>query len=311
MGDNGTDNLDQQSDDLSYADYAYEDYAGGTDSSYYDDDEYNYEDSAEPDQLRDLDESNEFNTFGGDDQYTKQFGNGGTNDDDAESIDDDESVPGSSVKYDSAPTEDFTDDFDEPEEDNFDGEEKQEKGKNQEQDADGQPIGTGDESGQITETEDDSRGKGKKKEPDGPIKWKKGDEITLELLNQIWKDCKDLEQVRPMAESANKAVVEAINSLGPNLMLKLNNYITKTTDSKQDTIGCLLDLASRTGKRLTYTAMSVVEAIFDQQWTQTTILATLPSVLKTAIATNPLKGILNAIFSVAVPVINAKARKNN
>ena len=94
-------------------------------------------------------------------------------------------------------------------------------------------------------------------------------------------------------------------------MLKLNNYITKTTDSKQDTIGCLLDLASRTGKRLTYTAMSVVEAIFDQQWTQTTILATLPSVLKTAIATNPLKGILNAIFSVAVPVINAKARKNN
>ena len=198
MGDNGTDNLDQQADNLSYADYAYEDYAGGTDSSYYDDDEYNYEDSTEPDQLRDIDESNEFNTFGGDDQYTKQFGNGG-GDDDVESIDDDESVPGS-VKYDSAPTEDFTDDFEEPEEDNFDGEDEQEDGKNQKQNTDSQSIGTGDESGQITETEDDGRGKGKKKEPDGPIKWKKGDEITLELLNQIWKDCKDLEQVRPMAE---------------------------------------------------------------------------------------------------------------
>ena len=292
MGNNSTD-------DLTYEDYAVEDYAGGTGTGY----GYDYEDSSE---LTDIDyqPNDESSQYTGTGTGTEAFDPVARNDDGENQGDSNDATSGYS-RFGTSVDEEYTDDYEEEIEDNFDGEEDDvedddEDGDEEEGDEIEQNQG-GEETG-----DKQSSNKVKKKKPDGPIKWKKGDEVTLPLLYQVWKECHSIEEVQPMIDSANKAVMEVISSLGPNLVLKLNNYITKTANNRLDTIGCLLDLASRKTKRLTYVALSVLEAIFDQQWTQTTILATLPTILETAIKTNPLKGILNAIFMVAVPLINKK-----
>ena len=296
MGDNSTD-------DLTYEDYAVEDYAGGTDSSaYYNDDAaYNYDESSE---LTDID----YNPY----DQSAQFTNSGTgteafdpvarrDEEENENLNEDV-ISSTPTQYWANPgrqsaTENFVDDYEDVE-DNFDGNDAEPK--RAEQSDDNKQVDSQQANTELPATQE------AEKEPDGPIKWKPGDEITLEILNQVWKECREIDQVRPMLDSANTAAMEALNTLGPNLMIRLNNYIDKTVDNKTDTIGCLLTLASKDNKRLVFTALSAVEAIFDQQWTQTTILATLPTVLKTAISTNPLKGILNGIFTIAVPLINKK-----
>ena len=116
--------------------------------------------------------------------------------------------------------------------------------------------------------------------------------------------------MRPLVEAANKAVMVYINTSGPNLMLRLHNYVNKLSDSNIDTIGSLLKLVSSNGKRLLYTSLAVVEAMFDQQWQQVNLLSGLPAALAYAMVDPRVKGILNSIFTVAVPIINMKARKD-
>ena len=202
-------------------------------------------------------------------------------------------------------------DFDGDEEDN-DGNDDSDEDEEDDDDEENDDGNEGDEpeQNQSKEKADNQQSnKVKKKGSDGPIKWKKGDKITLELLYQVWNECKFIEKIKSLVDAANKAVMEAINTIGPNLALRLNDYISKITDKTKDTIDCLLDLSKNAIKRMLFTAVSSVEALFDQQWIQPTIIVGLPGILKTAIETNPLKSILNAIFAITVPILNKRANK--
>lgn len=151
-----------------------------------------------------------------------------------------------------------------------------------------------------------------KKEDDkynGAIKWKPGQPITFKLLDQVWGKCRQIQKVRPMVDALNQAVDSVLNTTGPNLMLKLNGYISKTADSDMDTIGCLLKLAKEPGRRTAYTAFSVIEALFDQQWLQPTLIAGMNEATLQSVLTIPqVRTMANIIFTIAVPMINTMER---
>ena len=167
------------------------------------------------------------------------------------------------------------------------------------------------------EDDDDEQGEGvvqssakKKNDYDGAIKWKPGQPITVKLLDQVWGKCRNIKKVRPLVDTLNQAVDTALNTTGPNLTLRLHRYIEKTNDDEMDTVGCLLKLAKQNGKRMTYTAISAVEAIFDQQWTQTALLASMNEATLQAILMVPqVKAVATTIFTIAVPMINKMDRE--
>lgn len=143
----------------------------------------------------------------------------------------------------------------------------------------------------------------------GAIKWRPGQPITFKLLDQCWDKCRKIDKLHPQIEALNQAVETALNTTGPNLMLRLNKYIARTSNQDLDTVSCLIQLAKANGRRLTFTALSVLEAFFDQQWTQTYLLASLNEVSVTAIMQMPqVKAIIDPIFAVAVPIINQAER---
>ncbi|MBO4726392.1 MAG: hypothetical protein J5598_02195 [Clostridia bacterium] len=156
--------------------------------------------------------------------------------------------------------------------------------------------------------QDDDKKKEKQNNYNGAIKWKPGDEITIPLLNQIWVKCRLIEKVRPYVDRANEAIKSVLNEMGPNLMLRLNNWIDKLSDNAADTIGSLLDLVKSTGRRMALLSIAAIKGIFDQQHMETFLLATLPNILQTAISTNPVKAILNIILRISVPIINRAAQ---
>ena len=282
---------------------------------------YDLDESPEPDKNNAAnfrDDSADFNEFGGGgNEYNQQFGNNrdevvGAGDMGANDADDEEDAIYQRDLADAQALADNSDDnFDggdnETPQENFDGNDGKDEEEQEEENADGKEQGEG-EQGNNGKQNTGGKVAAAGKEPDGPIKWKKGDEITLDLLYQVWSECKFIEKIKSLVDAANKAIMEAINTTGPNLALRLNDYISKVVDKNKDTIDCLLDLAKKNGKRMVFVATSVVEAFFTQQWLQTGLLATLPKVLQGAIASNPLKGILNSIFTVAVPIINKKAQ---
>ncbi len=304
MGEDFTDDFDEQA--IDEPDTAWEDeYA--QDGGFGQDIGYHYEsdvDDVDEQAEKTRDDSSSFTKFGDDNAYSVT----GNDNDEAPTQnddDDDEQMMPSRASY--RPDDDDAEDDDES--DDFDGEydaesEEDEEGDEDEDDDDEEETAPANAAMQMA-----GAAASMQQDYDGAIKWQPGDEITLELLNQIWKECREIDQVRPMMDSANSAVMQAISSLGPNLMLRLNKYVSQMNGGDTDTIGSLLELASKNGKRLTFTALSVVEAIFDQQWTQTTIIAGLPKMLQAAIKTEPLHGILNKIFTVAVPLINQKLKK--
>lgn len=311
MGDQGTDNLQELEDSLAES-YAAED--GGTGLKYYDDD--NYYNANSSSDLTDIDfqsgtdDSSQFTSNGvGADDYNPVAQNE-VNDEDAQSSQNEMSfIAGGGYGNDT-----FEDDYDDEEDDDFDGNDESEDSDDASEDEE-----YGEDSEYDVESETDeqefshSQKNHAKKNHDkynGAVKWKPGQPITVELLDQIWGKCRKIDKVRPMTDALNEAVESALNSSGPNLMLRLNQYISKINDSSIDTVGCLLKLAKENGRRLTLTAVSAVEAIFDQQWLQTVLIASFnKTTLQSLFATSPIKGIANKIFTVAVPIINAMERK--
>lgn len=300
MGDNGIDEFDeeelQRRENQMAEEQAIEDFAGGTGSN---------DGESEEDNPYDLSRQ-----FTGGDEFTgaddfARIGNSGRSDDDDggdNGVSQGSSYGGYSRgnDYDDERGQeddeaDDSDDFDGDDDSAADEDEQEDDGQREQKNPDDQ-------------NEEQAGGAVAKRNADGPIKWKKGDPITLDLLYQVWGECRLMQKIKSLVDAANRTVMEAINTTGPNLALRLNNYLAKFTDSSQDAIGALLDLGKKTGKRLVFIFTSVIEAIFDQQWVQVWLLSTLPKVLETAIATNPLKGILNSIFAVAVPIINKKAQ---
>lgn len=314
MGEDSTDNLQEREDELAER-YAAED--GGTGLSYYDDDNYgyNYQDSnplTDIDYQQPYDESSAFTGgYTGEDDYDpvnredeEESGEQDEDDDDDEQggvvgPDDDDDVD----KEDEENAEDKNDNEDADEEDNEAGSDEDEE------DEGGEDASAGENQGE------DGKKKKKQKKPKrdpyvGVITWHPGDPIDINFLSKTWAECLKISQIRPFMDAASTAVRESLNATGPNIIVRLNDCIEKIKDNSIDTIGCLLNLIKNNGKRLTYLALSVGEAIFDQQWLQVTLLAGLPAAFKLAIELPPIKKILTAIFAVAVPIINMKYSKD-
>ncbi len=150
----------------------------------------------------------------------------------------------------------------------------------------------------------------KQKDYHGYVDWEPGDEITLELLNQVWDECHEVAEVQPLISGVNTLVENAINSMatGTNFMIRLCKYVTNLQGRDKDLVGCLLELTAKSGKRLTYLSASVAEAFADQQWMQVLVLATLPTMMKTMLRMDSIKSTLNHILTLAVPKINRKHR---
>lgn len=310
MGDQGTDNLQELEDSLAES-YAAED--GGTGLSYYNDSGYDYDASSS---LTDIDyqpsynESLQFTSNGvGADDYNPVVQNEASNEDVESSQNEMSSMTGGGYGNDT-----FEDDYDDEEDDDFDGDDESEDSDDASEDEEYDEDSEYDVESETDEQESSHSQKNHAKKNhdkyNGAVKWKPGQPITVELLDQIWGKCRKIDKVRPMTDALNEAVEGALNSSGPNLMLRLNQYISKINDSSIDTVGCLLKLAKENGRRLTLTAVSAVEAIFDQQWLQTVLIASFnKSTLQSLFAMPPIKGIANKIFTVAVPIINAMERK--
>ena len=314
---------DDFTDDLSYEDYVAEDYTGGTDSHVLDEEPsggldsygkeslYSAEDSKE---LTDIDynpydDSKAFTESGdGTDAYLKQLLGQNDNDDEQDGgaqEDDRVSAMGGAMRMSRPAVETYTDDWDDDEEDNFDGDEDD----NDEDDDDGKSKDSedGQQSGDTQSGEQTE--KTKKSDYNGVVKWKPGDAITIALLSQVWSKCRQIGKVRPYIDQANEAIKGVLNETGPNLMLRLNNWIDKMSDGAADTIGSLVNLVKNNGRRMALLSVAAFKSIFDQQHMETFLLATLPNILQAAISTNPVKAILNLILKISVPIINRAAKK--
>ena len=295
-----------------------EDDDGG--SSYYNENPiYDAEDSPEPDADLPNDFSSPFADFGDD---GKAYSVTDNDDDDGgrrqkSYVDDDDDyyddMPQSSSTVSS---ETFEDDFDDENEDGEDGEDGEDDEDDDDDDEDGVGGGkkqkaqqaaaaqaaAGEQTGQAAQAEKDKYS--------GAIKWRPGQPITFKLLQQVWHKIKLIEKVRPMCERLNKALETAIFETGPNLALRFYIYNEKFMDSSMDTIDCLLKLATSNGKRLTYTGVSVVKAIFTQEWLEPTLIASFNEMTLQAALTIPVvKAIAVPIFTVAVPILNAMERR--
>lgn len=306
MGEEGTDNLQELEDSLA-EEYAAED--GGTGLSYYKEDGYDY-DASSP--LTDIDyqgpnESDAYTANGTgaeaynpvanrDDDDDRQAGQDDYDDYGVSSYDDDDDDGNSNGRRRNDPDED-----DDEDEDDENGGEDDDEGGNE-----------NDEVGQANNPNAPKGGANPKDDKyNGAIKWKPGQPITVKLLDQVWGKCKRIKQVRPMCDALNEAVGVALNNMGPNLMLRLNNYIEKNTNTESDNIDCLLKLAKSNGRRLTFAALASIEALFDQQWLQPALISSLNEPTVQAVFMIPqVKAVANAILTVAVPLINQMDRGN-
>ncbi len=317
MGENGTD-------DLSYEDYVAEDYAGGTDSSRY------YNDN----QLYDIDEQPEPNSqlSGGssqDDVINEIINNGNgadafdnmVNRDNDQNDNDD--VGGG--EYGKGGSTVGDDDFDSGEEkekpDNFDGEDdaddSDDDDEDEEDDDDDEVDGAedqGDEQGDGESTDGNNQGKKGKKHQEKKekfIKWKKGNPITLPLLQLVWKGLEMMKfvgggEINDLIAAANAEVIEMINFRiqGPGIMFILNRMSNVIKNPKLDAMGSLLELSNNFLRRLKYTAVAGTIGLFSQQWQEARVIYKLRDELADVIMTNPLKRTLNDIFKTVVPLIN-------
>ncbi len=277
---------------------------------------YDYDYDASP-ELTDADYqpnnsfSDDFTNYGGADPYANQFGQ---NDDEGENEDDADEETKRRRQADSG---EFIEDWDgdEAETDGEDGEVGREaKGEK----TDGETADT-DEDQYANETPK-QRAKREAKEAKATqqaeyqnlkVKWKKGDPIDIKVLGSVWGQCRKINQVRPLTEAVNRSLEAALIASGPNLMIKLNKYIQSVQEQDNDLLGSLLKLAQSDGKRLAVTTGAIVESIFDQQWMQVLLLATLPKTLEGLIAAAPVQAALQALFTVAVPIINGTAKKQS
>ena len=298
---------------------------------------YDYDYEASP-ELTDADYqpnnsfSNDFTNYGGADLYASQFGQ----DDEADNVDDDDENGG--VNYAEEDYGDEQEDWDGDEEDEdddwYDDEDNEDDPNDQEKDDkddDGDDKDKKDkaddkQSKPLTKEEKKAAKEKQKKEKEAQarkqkeddvrhayyngikVKWKKGDPVNLAMLSETWGQCRKINDLRSLMDQVNEALDNALLASGTNLMIKFNKYLHSLTTQDDDMMGSLLQLANSSGKRLALTTGAVVEAIFDQQWMQPVMLATVPATLSGIIATQPLQFLLQKLCEKAVPIINRMAK---
>ena len=291
--------------------------------------DYDYETSPE---LTDADYqpnnsfSDDFTNYGGADPYASQFGQ----DDEAAEDEDDENDNASHDEDYGDEQEDWDGDDDEiaywegdDDEDWSDKEDDEAGRKEDDKDGNGQDKTDREQTKPLTRQEKreaqkkEKQAQARKQEQSSmrhgyynnlKVKWIKGDPVNLQTLSYVWGQCRKINQVRPLMDEVNRALDGALLESGPNLMIKFNKYLHTINTQEDDMMGSLLDLANSGGKRLALTTGAVVEAIFDQQWLQPVMMATVPATLSGIIASQPMQSILQKLFEKAVPIINGMAK---
>ena len=330
VGEDETEGLQEREDDLANLDAeldAVEQGGTGQVASFDDSYGYNYEDSSEltdVDEQPGYDDSEDFTDFGDDDAYSvtgddeeddDNFdGDDEDFDNDAEDFDGDDDEPesklGSMLRYGGA-------DDDEENEDDEEDAEDEDKKKDGEEDEDGNSKNEDGGDGKGKKGDNNQNQKGKNKKPkidpyDGVIKWRPGQPITVKVLEQVWKEIKKIKKAQPYVKTANKMVKTALNVTGdPKILFKFCRWCDETFGEQTDEIGTLLKLATVFSKRLTWGSLSILKTIFFAEPTEMMFSFGLPSALPIALAKPEVKGVLTTIFTIAVPIINRNARKED
>ncbi len=253
------------------------------------------------DHLTDVDynPSSAFTNYNGGDDYAV----GGTGRDRSADIDDDEENLNS----------DDDEDGDAEDDAEYDDEYGDEEGEDEEDGTGGLKSAIKEKGSEFVNDvrQDLATVRGEKDPFDGFIKWRPGKPITLPLLIQVWREAVNITAIKPLIATADTVVEQALNTTGPNLVIKLAVYLKKWGDPEAGFISGVLNLVERFSHVLLYTSLATLEAIFDQQWLQVCLIAGLKPALEGALLMPPVNKIMTAIFVVAVPIINMKfmARK--
>ncbi len=140
--------------------------------------------------------------------------------------------------------------------------------------------------------------------------WKKGEPITLEVLSTHWDLFREIPEMRQYMDQADQVVEQGLNATGPNLVLKAYKSVQKIADPNSGAISILLRMIAKPSITLTYGAAAVVEAIFDQQWMQVTLIFGLKAALGVVLKMDIVKFILEKVFEKGVELYKAKLKKN-
>ena len=138
--------------------------------------------------------------------------------------------------------------------------------------------------------------------------WEEGDPITVETLSIYWSVFrKHVAEVQEFMNQADALVEQALQSMGPNMILKLNKYIESLGNTdKVGMVDSLLKLVAKPGVLLTYGVMAVCEAFVDQQWSQVGLIFGLKIGLNAALKNAFVEAIMQKIFSVGIKKIREK-----
>ena len=344
VGEDETEGLQEREDDLANLDAeldAVEQGGTGQVASFDDSYGYNYEDSSEltdVDEQPGYDDSEDFTDFGDDDAYSvtgdddeddDNFdGDDEDFDNDAEDFDGDDDEPeskfGSMLRYGG------DDDDDENEDDEEDAEDENKK-KDGEEDEDGNSKNEDSGDGGNNQDKDNDSNNGKKKnikkkqsraekkaEEDALLAkklgvkklWKKGEPITIETLRTYWGIFREhaSSQIRDYMQKADAVVKQALNTLtqGPNLTLRLNEFITKIGDNTAGAIDSLLKLIQSPGLLQVYTTVSFVQFLFSFQAMELFLLACLSTMFSVILNWDIVQAILRLIFTKAMDFLKKK-----
>lgn len=303
MGEEGTDNLQELEDSLA-EEYAAED--GGTGLSYYNENGYDY-DASSP--LTDIDYQgpNESDAYTANNTGAEAYDPVRRDDDDEDAVRgggmDDDDYDGSYPSY-----------HKQRDDNNGDS-------RGRERDADEEYVDEdnkdNDESGDADNANPNrfsARQNATQRQQDdgynGAIKWRPGQPITVELLDQVWGKCKKIKQVRPMCETLNKAV-ESVVLPPSDVDLTLRAFVLKqkNTNPDMDTIDALLKLTQSFFSKLKCLVAGVAEGFAIHNWRQLPkIVAFDRMAFQFVLGTAPVGPIAQQIFTVAVPLINQMDR---
>lgn len=335
VGEDETEGLQGREDDLANLDAeldAVEQGGTGQVASFDDSYGYNYEDSSE---LTDVDEQPEYgdskdfidirdddySVTGNDDEEddSENFdGDGGDFDGDDDDDDDDDE-------------DDDSDDDDEENDDDEEDAEDEDKKKDGEEDEDGNGKDENGENDGNNQDKDNDSNNGKKKkikkkqsraekkaEEDALLAkklgvkklWKKGEPITIETLRTYWGIFREhaSSQIRGYMQKADDVVKQALNTLtqGPNLTLRLNEFITKIGDNTAGAIDSLLKLIQSPGLLKVYMTVSFVQFLFSFQAMELFLLACLSTMFSVILNWDIVQAILRLIFTKAMDFLKKK-----
>jgi len=239
---------------------------------------------------------------GDDDDYDEEYGYDDYDDDDED--------------------EEVEEDEDENDEDDDEDGEGGGKGKKGKKDKNQKGKGNGADKGQFTKVkkrkispEEHAAMKAKKDEIFAKMLgvkfiWHEGEKITLETLQQYWTVfAKHVESLRELMKEADMNVDAALSAStgGPNLILKINKYISVLGGAKSGgTIQSILNLIGSSGFTLVCGVAASVASIFTQQWAEVALIFALKAGLTLVLKEDFVQGIMNHIFSKGMKELKKK-----